>query len=49
MANEIAKDIIEVSQSSNEMSKNSLQVYNSTGELSQLADELKKTNDQFTI
>ncbi|MCP3940663.1 MAG: methyl-accepting chemotaxis protein [Desulfobacteraceae bacterium] len=49
VANEIAKAISEVNQSSNEMSDNSSQVDTSADALRQLADELKKTVDQFKI
>jgi len=49
VANEIAKDIADVNQSSTEMSNNSSQINASAGELSHLADELKKTVDQFKI
>ena len=49
VADEIAKDIAEVNQSSTQMSDSSSEVNTSAGDLSQLAEDLKKTVDQFKV
>jgi methyl-accepting chemotaxis protein len=49
VADEIAKDIAEVNQSSTQMSDSSTKVNTSAGDLSQLAEDLKKTVDQFKV
>ncbi len=49
VADEIAKDIADVNQSSTQMSDSSSKVNTSAGDLSQLAEELKKTVDQFKV
>ncbi len=48
-ANEIAKDIVDVDQTSNKMSKNSLQIKSSVDELNQLSEGLKAAVDQFKL
>ena len=49
VADEIAKDIAEVSQASLSMAQNSSQVNTSADDLSLLSEDLKRAVDQFNL